>query len=310
MRYNPLTPELIEKGGRPFLDENKAAHRAKLVVEVATKLRLDWKIQGVPLTNGLWIPIYEIPGSQFGKSDEDDVEECFRAHGVGLNWGGLHRFARACEVGFRLFPKTFPRSFTKKLRSASDHIATVEEICWLDAWHNPTEIVPEFSFPNSSKSVDWRFNSCGLTINLEVKYRPRDWMRRVDGPEYNKVKQGYYRDTHQKFSESRSNEINLVALSSYCEPDYWWRKETESLINSEFNIHGVVMWCPSLSSRLGPFTVVAKNQKLVETLLNRKDEDSQHLVLIRHLWRKSEERREARIDEMLQDISKLHTDNK
>jgi hypothetical protein len=63
------------------------------------------------------------------------------------------------------------------------------------------------------KGPDWRFMSCGMTINLEVKYRPGQWMRKVDGPVYFQVKQGLFDGIAEKFPyPSTQTELNIAGI--------------------------------------------------------------------------------------------------
>lgn len=156
------------------------------------------------------------------------------------------------------------------------------------------------------KRVDWRFKSCGQTVNLEVKYRPRDWMRHADGPEFNIVMPDYFYDVPAKFPEKNQDELNLVAVSTPAPPDRSLRERTEILLREFPSIDGAVIWSQA-SSGGSPFEIHAiKDRELIRTLFTGGDlEDAAHIGIVRHLWRKRDERRAYRADEVPELLQKL-----
>ena len=302
----PWSADQISRGYRPFLGTKQAWSRAKMVSDDAVAIGINWPLSTttIEIQEQMSVPYYEIPGSDFGmRIEHGDKPETLQAHGIGLNWGSLSRLARASEIGHTLFPSGWPLMFKDKLRNPKDHLSFIEEIIWLSTWHDISDIeseVPVWSHLGSNKTVDWRFKSCGQIINLEVKYRARDWVRHVDGPEFTIVKPSYYNDVEGKFQKRNPNELNIVAISSYANPDRSWREETEEFLIQHPQVDAVVLWAPSFASGedSSPFEVQSGSSKpLIETLLKHSEEDCQHLVVVRHPWKQRDARRSMRVGE-------------
>lgn len=113
-----------------------------------------------------------------------------------------------------------------------------------------------FHAAGCKKRVDWRFKSCGQIINLEVKYRPRDWVRHVDGPDFNIVMPEYYYDVPAKFPTRLPGELNLVAVSCPAPIDRSLRERTEVFLRNHTTIDGVLIWSQA-SSEVSPFEIHA-----------------------------------------------------
>lgn len=302
----PLTAHAIAKGCRPFLSGEEVKRRTEAITEDSKLLGLSWSVGQTTMGEQLLIPFYDIPGTDFGKTDacEKEPDESQKAHGIGLNWGGLLRFGRACEIGRRLFPNQWPLKFKSKLCNGREHLSFIEEIIWLGAWHDITAIEREvcpWQHIGGTKKIDWRFKSCGQTINLEIKYRARDWTRHADGPEFNIAKPGDFNNLKGKFPNRNEGELNVVGISSYAAPDRSWREETAAYLYTNVAVDAIVLWAPHFTSSdgHGPFEIQSQKKTLISHLLKVDREDSQHLVVVRHLWRERDERRAARVDEVI-----------
>lgn len=67
-------------------------------------------------------------------------------------------------------------AFTDEFRSS--HLTCVQEILALGLWRYATNVVRGYkASAGSKKNVDWKFDSNGMTVLLEVKYRRTDWRR-------------------------------------------------------------------------------------------------------------------------------------
>lgn len=291
-----------------FFGKRASTHRAQEVVSKARELDIDWPlwVASMQADHQMWVPCYEIPGSDFGaEANSSEASYSHKGHGIGLNWGSLMRLGRACEAGRALFTNGWPSKINKQLATPQDHLPTIEEIIWLSSWQDVTAIETEvkpWKNLGIKKSIDWKFRSCGQTINLEVKYRARDWLRVTDGPEFSIARPSYYEDVDGKFLESLPGELNLVGISSYASPDRSWREETHDYLVKNPQIDAIILWVPSLSGDDGkPFEIHSRDKApLIRALLRIVEEDKQHLVIVRHLWQERDQRKvdgKAHVDE-------------
>jgi len=299
IREAPWSNEQIASGYRPFLASDAAEDRAKVIVTNSRTLNINWNLglTSMKTEHELWVPCYEIPNSDFGAPPSSlEASAVHKAHGIGLNWGSLLRFGRACETVSKLFEKGLPAKVRNKLANPKDHLATVEEIIWLGLWQHVSDIESEVQLGKKNgnkKRVDWKFKSKGQTINLEVKYRMRDWVRVADGPQFSIARPSYYEDIDGKFPERLPSELNIVGISSYAAPDRSWREETHDYLDKNPQIDAIVLWSPTFVGDGGaPFEVHSRDKaSIVRNLLRPIEEDKQHLVVIRHLWQERDQRR-------------------
>lgn len=315
LRHHPWSREAVVEGFRPVLAELGVdpAERAKILVEDMASIGCEWPIRSEVINDKLILSHDVIPESDFGQIEREDVPEALTAHGTGLNLGSVIRLSKVCEVGRRFFRSDWPGKFKDKLLNKRDHLSFVEEVLWLNLWHGVSDIESEaqpFRDRNVEKRVDWRFRSCGMTVNLEVKSRPKDWMRRVDGPENNLVMPSYFYDVPQKFPAKNENELNLVAVSTPAAIDRSLRERIEILLRTYPNIDGALIWAQESRSAVSPFEIHAiENKDLISTLFTGGDfEDAAHIGIIRHVWRKRDERRAYRADEVPELLSQLSKD--
>jgi len=311
LRHWPWSKEVVQAGYVPVLTKMDIdpVERAKILVEDMATVGCAWPIRSTFASETVVLAHYEIPGTDFGKMDDDDASEVTKVHGSGLNWGSVVRLSKVCEVGRKYFGPDWPCNFKKQFLNPKDHLAFVEEILWLNLWLGISEIEHEaqpFHAVGCKKRVDWRFKSCGQTINLEVKYRPKDWMRHVDGPDFNIVMPEYYYDVPAKFPVRLPGELNLVAVSCPAPIDRSLRERTEVFLRAHPTIDGVLIWSQA-SSGESPFEIHAlKHRDLIQTFFTGGDfEDAAHIGIVRHLWRKRDERRAYRADEVPELLQKL-----
>ena len=89
--------------------------RAKILVEDLALIGCDWPIRSTFASETVVLAHYEIPGTDFGKMDDDDASEVTKAHGSGLNWGSVVRLSKVCEVGRKYFGSEWPSKFKTQL---------------------------------------------------------------------------------------------------------------------------------------------------------------------------------------------------
>jgi hypothetical protein len=304
LRHHPWSKEAVDAGYIPVLHELDVDpdRRAREMLEDMEAIGFDWPIGATCCSEQIVLSHYEIPGSDFGRLDDDDVPEVRKVHGSGLNWGSLIRLSKACEIGRKYFGESWPTRFKKQLLNPKDHLAFIEELLWLNLWYGLTDLVYEakpFEAIGCRKQVDWQFKSCGYLINLEIKYRPKDWMRHVDGSEFNIVMPNYYYDVPGKFPRKMPDTLNLVGVSTPAPVDRSLCERTEIFLRSHPTIDGILIWSQSSKGDL-PFEIHAINDReLIQTLFTGGDiEDAAHIGIVRHLWRDRDEKRAYRADEV------------
>ena len=160
-------------------EADEAKQRAKNVISDIQRIGITPTLNFLPIQEGHNVPFYTFGKSNFALENLDkEVPDTLKAVGFGLNWGDLHLLSHVCEFGRKTWGEDWVLKFRDKLKSFSDHIATIEELWWLSLWHSPSEIENEFHLgENTNNTVDWRFKTCGQILNLEVKLRPKDWKR-------------------------------------------------------------------------------------------------------------------------------------
>lgn len=199
---------------QPTLTAQEAEIRAVMLVEDMGTVGIDIQLRTFPVGDRLHVPYYEVPRTDFQQEGtaEKPVDDTLTAAGSGLNWGDLIRLSKACKIGRTLLGSSWPGKFKDKL--LAEHNATVQELLWLGRFRNPKKIELEpRPFPGCKKRPDWRFAVDGQIINLEVKHRPGDWIRQVDGSQYSPARPGLFSDVSGKFLIKLEGELNLVALS-------------------------------------------------------------------------------------------------
>lgn len=298
----PWDKEALSNGATPTLDRDTARRRAVFLAEDACLLGIDWPIRATGGDHSLFLPYYDIPGTDFGATDDDKAKEVEKAHGFGLNWGSLVRLSKACEIGRLKFCTDWPAKFKGQLTNPKDHLSIVEELLWLGLWHQTEALEREarpFQHLGHAKRVDWRFDCCGQIINLEIKYRPRDWMRQVDGSKFSRVFDSYYHDVPGKFPARNDGELNIVGISSLAAEDRHWSLVTEKLLKTHSEIDAVILWAHHTDSG-GPFRIHSLKKGFVELFFTGGTlEDAAHFGLVRHLWRNRNERRAIRAEEAI-----------
>lgn len=308
LKHHPWSKDAVAKGAIPLLSEMgiDPTERAQILVEDMKTIGCNWPIRSIPVGDETILSHYDIPGSDFGAEEARDV---YTAHGTGLNWGSVIRLSKTCVAGRSLFGKAWPLKFKAKLMNPKDHLSFVEEILWLNLWHGISDVESEatpFAATGCNKKIDWRFFACGQPINLEVKYRPRDWMRHVDGPEHHVVMPSYFDDVPGKFPAKNVGELNLVSVTCLASIDRSLQEHTEILLRTHQNIDGVIIWAHASKSE-SPFEIHAsRDRELISTLFTGGDlEDAAHIGIVRHVWRKRDERRSIHGDEVPEVLKKL-----
>jgi hypothetical protein len=291
----------------PVLSADEAKARAQIVSEDMIKVRFDlqleyWKVE-LPNHGPIGVPAYKLIGSQFDPNAPLGTPDVYKAAGPGLNCGNLLRLSKACKLGRVILKKAWPNSFATRLRDPNDHLAVVEELLWLGYWQPVTDVQRSFKQSAASKkNIDWRFSCCGQLINLEVKYRRRDWVGIVDGPHFSRDFDSYFEDCEGKFGPQKNGELNIIGVSTLAPPDDGLRRTIERFLKKHPEVDGIILWSFHAPSGAPPEIHSAKADLLKLLFTGGDSEDRLRASPIRHLWRKSEERRTLRPGEFPEEL--------
>lgn len=285
---------------KPILCADEARIRAKWLVEDMHAIGFEVRIKEFPVEfpagPKISVPYYEIPNSDFGKEEHCDgkpVHDTNTAHGSGLNWADLVRLSRVCKIGRTLLPGMWPLRFKKKL--LGEHNSCVQELLWLARFKRPKNIELEpRPFVGCRKGPDWRFKSDAQPINLEVKYRPGDWIRHVDGEPASPVRPNIFYDVADKFPTKNVGELNIVALTVIGSIGTSLVQATDKLLNDTPTVDAVFIWSESPGD--GPDTAMRPiDSNFVRSFFNEGDKEERcYIGVIRHQRCKSEARRVSR----------------
>jgi hypothetical protein len=174
---------LIRLFRRHFADPMAALRRldAHLTsVELPFELKAQLRELSYPpqpgLPNGLPSFIYYfVPNSRHGTDQpiqEDPLHPSFvsACDGVGLNLGCPVRLLRALDIlaQLSLGDQQSPRA---GLRTAPEHLSTIEELLWLTGWKSPSSLRRGGQFAGIKGDVDWAMQANGFPIFVEAKFR-------------------------------------------------------------------------------------------------------------------------------------------
>jgi hypothetical protein len=308
LRHHPFSREAVARGAKPWLEMLgiDPLQRAKILAEDMTSIECDWTVRS-KCVDGFVLSHYIIPKSDFGKMNEVNQKssppETYMGEGTGLTEGSLVRLSKASVIGRKLFGDAWPIRFKKALLNGIDHLSFLEELFWLNRWHHITDIEYEatpFKSDGCGHSIDWRLKSCGKIINLEVKFRPKDWMRSVDGPEHNKVMPSIFEGVSKKFPKNNKGELNLVAVSCMAPIDRSMREVTEQFLREHPTINGVLVWSMGGSTNGPAYEISSLNDReLIQALFAGIDAEAAHYIgSVSYPMRVSEERRSLKSDEV------------
>jgi hypothetical protein len=259
-----MVAKLLELGG---FEHCEAIRRAKLVVEDLNWINFEkfaLSCESFPLydertgkTISFPIPEYHFGETGFNINNAENSKtnkpEWFG--GTGLDRGSLALLSHVSVAARQHISQYWRHS--KKLRESlcnpRQHLSVVEEIWWLDQWYGIEGVKMNYQLKeDSKKDVDWSllFFDGTLRVNLEVKRIIRDCMRHARGIDFFKGRFSEFceEEVVQKFRNSRSNELNILAVSLFGEIDREvqltvsdWLRSEQNLSLGEPLIDGIVL---------------------------------------------------------------------
>jgi len=289
----------------------EARRRAKNVVNDCQRIGIAPTLNLLPLYPHLSVPYYTFGEPEFSPGNlEKNVPDTLKAIGFGLNWGDLHVLSYACELGRRLWGEQWVLKFKDNLCHFDDHLAMVEELWWIGLWHPPSDVRYEVCLGGgSTKTVDWRFKCCDQIINLEVKFRPKDWKRVVDGRLFSKFHESVFEGVAEKFRVKRPGELNLVGITLLSQLDREAARAADRFLAKNDKIDGVIYWSTGMKEQPPEQFHLKPHAAHVKLLFHKVREHLGRFTLVLHPWRDREKRRAKwlGIDEDLSKIDGFQT---
>ena len=277
----------------------EARRRAKNLLEDVRRIGIALTIEVLPVHGDVSVPYYKFGETDFSSAKlSNDVPDTLKAVGFGLDWGSLHDLSTICEAGRRIWKDDWVQKsgLRVKLKTPTDHLSAVEELLWLGLWRNPVDVRNEVCLPGAGgKAVDWRFKTCGEIVNLEVKLRPRDWKRLVDGPYYSTVHDSYFEGIAAKFGSSRDNELNLVGITLLAQLDREVQDAAARYLACHEHIDGVVWWSTGTGERHPIDFQLKPRAAHAKLLLDFTLEHRRRFTMVLHPWQTRETRRAKRL---------------
>ena len=173
------------------------------------------------LPNGMPSFIYYfVPNSRRGTDQptkEDPLHPSFinACDGIGLNLGCPARLLRALDALAQL-PTDDQQSPRAGLRTAPEHLSTIEELLWLTGWRSPSAMRRGGQFAGVSGDVDWALQANGYPVFVEAKFRRSDWPRLSDGKDYSRLGEGFLSSAAHKFPDPpHVAALHIVGITTF-----------------------------------------------------------------------------------------------
>ena len=304
----------------PVLPRAVAVQRAQWLYGDLQAWRFDLRLTYQPIEfdgcEPMRVPKYRLADSPFNASKGPDDRkkgedhEMFHGEGSGLDCPDLLKLSRVSEIGHTILAHTnWPRTHAKALRDLRKHVAVIEELLWLGRWRNPVAVRLNAKLvPGSAKDVDCCFRSEGITINLEVKYRPRTWLARVDGGFDVQDLSSLFDGVDGKFPiEPPQGTYNVVALTVLAPIDNLLRRHAAQFLDSHPEVAAVAVWTDHAPNGRNHEFISRPDgpARLLECLFKSDEEERSRAGFIRHPMRNTAERRELTPEESIRLVQRM-----
>lgn len=271
--FNWRTVNAILRGR---LDRHEAAWRTRLLLEDVPRLtggRLRLHFIGEPVS-GVW-PYYVFTHHEYRPDWLNPLFRfCTNAVGYGLNWGDLVTFSKVVKLARELWGYYWVRQFRERMRHFGSHISTIEELWWLGLWKSPIHVQRECAFCAPYwRTVDWQFETQGVVINLEVKYRNHDWLRFVDLIAYTSQLDSNFDTLAEKFPAKVAGQVNLVGMTLLGSLGPLLRRRALAFLESHPAVDGFLFWSIARRDLPGCECLLRPASEFVRELLRPPDEE-------------------------------------
>lgn len=257
---------------RGRLERGEAARRARMLLEdvprlMGGRLRLRYV---EPANSEIW-PYYVFTNHEYF-----NPALRFRANavGYGLNWGDLVTLSKVVKFARQQWGEYWVRQFRERMKHFGNHISTVEELWWLGLWKSPVHVQRECAFCAPYwRTVDWQFETQGVVINLEIKYRNHDWLRFVDLVSYINQLDSYFDTLAEKFAAKVAGQVNLVGMTLLGSLGPLLRHRALAFLESHPTLDGFLFWSIARRDLPGCECVLRPSSEFVRELLRPADEE-------------------------------------
>ena len=194
--------------------------------------------------------------------------------GYGLNWGDLVTLSKIVKFARQTWGEYWGRQFRERMKHFGNHISTVEELWWLGLWKSPVHVLRECAICVPYwRTVDWQFETQGVVINLEVKYRNHDWLRFVDLVSYINQLDSYFDTLAEKFPAKVAGQVNLVGITLLGSLGALLRQRALDFLESHPTLDGFLFWSIARRDLPGCECVLRPTSEFVRELLRPEDEE-------------------------------------
>jgi hypothetical protein len=271
--FNLRTVRAVLRGR---LERGEAARRARMLLEDVPRLtggRL--RLRFIERADSEIWPFYVFTNQEY-RPDYFNPAFHFRACaiGYGLNWGDLVTLSKVVKFARQTWGEHWVSQFRERMKHFGNHISTVEELWWLGLWKSPVHVQRECAFCAPYwRTVDWQFETQGLVINLEVKYRNHDWLRFVDLVAYINRLDSYFDTLAEKFPVKVAGQVNLVGITLLGSLGALLRQRALAFLESHPALDGFLFWSIARRDLPGCECVLRPSSGFVRELLRPADEE-------------------------------------
>ena len=125
------------------------------------------------------------------------------------------RLLRALDALAQL-PTDDQQSPRAGLRTAPEHLSTIEELLWLTGWKSPSGQRRGGQFAGVSGDVDWALQASSYPIYVEAKFRRSDWPRLSDGKTFSRLGEGFLSSAAHKFPDPpHVAALHIVGITTF-----------------------------------------------------------------------------------------------
>jgi hypothetical protein len=292
LKIDQLRQVLLDAKGldRVSLLSDEMAHaRAEAILDEIARLEFELHLLAWPSLNESHYPAYKISDPRYDlNSFEFGAKDAFAVNGPGISHGDLLKLGRAFEMKQKFLPVTWPKELRDHLLDHQSHLDTVEELCWLDRWHNVQNVTTANINPNTGKDTDWKLTTCGIPLGIDVKNRRKEWTGILDGTHKSRNYDSWFDDFIGKFYRSAENALNLACISTFLTADDDLKQQAETFLATNREIDGIVVYSSHAGTSFSQITVFAADKTKIQVNALLKPlarEDLEKVIRFQHLAR-------------------------
>jgi len=284
----------------------ESKRRAKNVLTDVEAVGIRPIINLLPIGDKL-LPFYTFGRPEFSPENlEKDVPDTFKAAGFGLNWGNFHDLSHACELARKLWGKTGRKSSGTGSNLSMTTFPLLKNFGGSDCgtrhqrWKTKCALVKTQKGP----SIGGSRLAGGQVVNLEVKFRPKDWKRVVDGEWYSVFHKSCFDGIAEKFCAKQATELNLVGMTLLSPLDREAGEAAAKFLAENDTVDGVIYGSTGMGEKRPEQFHLKPRAAHAKLLFRGMPEHNYRFTYILHPW-KNREKRRARWLGIEEDFSKI-----